>query len=437
MKTPLQLVPRASAALGGRPLAVLGAGVSGRAAAALARRLGVAACLYDERDGEPFSQDAAESHSLVVTSPGFAPRHPWLELARSAGLQVWTEFDWAAAHCDARFVAVTGTNGKSSLSRLLTRALTKAGRTAVEAGNSGRPLSAYLAEETAPAPEFVVAEISSFQAELLEVLRPDALLWTTFAPDHLDRHGNLSAYFAAKYRLVEALAPGGKAWAGPSVPAAAAALGYPPNERLLRVAPTGPAPEPFGLGAPAIGWFLARAFWQAEGLSESALEQAARAFQPLPHRFQWIRDVAGVSYFNDSKATNFEAAIAAVRSTPGPLYWIAGGKSKGEDSESLIEAAAPHVTTAFLIGETAPALAAACHRQRVSAVVCDRLETAVERATAAARLTAPASVLLSPGMASQDQFRDFVQRGEVFTRAVFRLPETEPDAILSSPSYTR
>ncbi len=419
----VRLAPLAEAALGGLPLAVLGAGLSGRGALRLAEVLGVPARCYDEAGAARFSLRAAAEHRLVVVSPGFAVDHPWVDLARAAGAVLWSEFDWAVAHWVGKVVAVTGTNGKSSLSRLLTLAFQTAGRPVVEVGNSGVPLSALLAESPAQntVETWAVAEVSSFQSEQSVVLRPDAVLWTTFAPDHLDRHGSLSAYFAAKRRLVEHLAKGGRAWAGPTVAAASRQLGCELPEVLQPVAKSDPPPG-FAPGVPSIGWSLAVAFWSAEGLPMEALRSAAEAFQPLPHRLQRVATVAGVDYWNDSKATNFEAAIAALRSIAPPIFWIAGGRGKGEDPEALLEAIGGRVAGAFLIGETAAELAAACSRAKVAAVRCRDLEQAVRLASEAAQQSRPSSVVLSPAMASLDQFRNFSHRGEVFTQAVFQLP---------------
>lgn len=431
MAAPQQLSTLARESLADRPLAVLGIGRSGRGALALAARLGVPAQAYDERYGTKFTLESAQQHRLVVCSPGFPSNHPWLRLARDMGASIWTEFDWAATHCTGRMIAVTGTNGKSSLSHLLTAAFANAGQPVVEAGNSGIPLSEILAEQgSLTTATTVVAEISSFQAELLCVVRPRALLWTTFAPDHLDRHASLGDYFLAKRRLIERLAADGWAWAGPSVAAASAQLDLPLGERVRIVSPEGNLPESFGLGAPAIGWYLAQAFWEHEGLPRDALERAAASFHPLPHRLNFIRELDGVRYYNDSKATNFEAAIAAVKSVPGPLHWIGGGRGKGEDPEALISAIAPYVTQAYLIGETAPELFQACRSQHIAACCCMDLPQAIERATALARRSGRGSVLLSPGMGSQDQFKDFADRGNIFSQTVFRLPESGLPATL-------
>ncbi len=183
------------------PVAVLGGGVSGSAAVRLLEALGLAAVVYDAK-GVAFSASAAKRHPLVVYSPGFRPDHPWLGWARAARADCWGELDFAARFWQGRIVAVTGTNGKTTLTEFLQHALRAAGRTAWAAGNIGRAFCSVVAETDGGTPEaMAICEVSSFQAETLRHLRASATLWTNIAEDHLERHADMAEYFAAKAEL--------------------------------------------------------------------------------------------------------------------------------------------------------------------------------------------------------------------------------------------
>ena len=191
-----------------RPVGIFGWGVSGKAVFSVVRRLGCFAIVYDEHSGEHsrpvFDDEAAARHDLIVYSPGFAPGHPWLALARKAGCTVLSEVDFASLFWEGPIVAVTGTNGKTTLTNFLVGALRAQGVEAVAAGNIGYPFSRLL-EMVRSVETVLVLELSSFQTETLEKLRPHAVIWTNFAEDHLDRHATEKAYFLAKYRLVAQL----------------------------------------------------------------------------------------------------------------------------------------------------------------------------------------------------------------------------------------
>src|SRR5579871_1075051 len=202
-----------------KPVAVLGAGVSGRAVAGLLGRIGARSVLFDQKGGEGIAADfvsAAQGHSLVVFSPGFAPGHPWLAAARAAGATCLGELDFAALFWPGRVLAITGTNGKTTLTEFLTHALRSIGRDARATGNIGHPFSQLVTEGNGDrANTTAVCEVSSFQAETLKYFRADATLWTNFAEDHLERHGTMENYFAAKWNLV-GHTPSGTVFAGSS-----------------------------------------------------------------------------------------------------------------------------------------------------------------------------------------------------------------------------
>ncbi len=303
-----------------RPVAVFGAAVSGEGAVALLSRLGASAVTYD-RSGAEFTTEAARRHGLVIFSPGFTLHHPWLELARKSGCICLAEIDFASLFWRGRIVAITGTNGKTTLTEFLSRALSSAGRRAVAAGNIGLPFSRVVADEDGGAPELTaICEVSSFQAEQLGHFSADALLWTNFAEDHLERHRSMDQYFAAKWELVLRTRTG-HFFAGSSVLRHAVQFGHtvpsgshvpteglPPDPRL--------AGTPFEHYPQRENFILASAWWLSEGLDESAILASARSFRIGRHRLSRVAVIDGVAYWNDSKATNFHAVEAALAGFP-------------------------------------------------------------------------------------------------------------------------
>jgi UDP-N-acetylmuramoylalanine--D-glutamate ligase len=406
-----------------RPVAVFGAGVSGDGARALLSRLGASCVVYD-RKGEEFGAAAAAGHGLVVFSPGFTLHHPWLETARKAGCICLAEIDFASLFWRGRAVAVTGTNGKTTLTEFLAHALAAAGRRARAAGNIGHPLSLLAVEEDGGLPESTaVCEVSSFQAEQLGHFSADGLLWTNFAEDHLERHSGMRAYFDAKWELV-LRAPRGHFFAGSSVGRFAREFG--------RALPEGACVETEGLPAdPRLAgtvfqaypqrenFVLAEAWWRTEGLDGAVLLAAARSFRLGRHRLARVATVDGVTFWNDSKATNFHAVEAALSGFAEPVVLIAGGRSKGGDIGGFVRRIAPKVAHAVLIGETGPVLAAAFESRGVAHASAAGLEEAVRAAACAAG--AGGHVVLSPGFASFDMFRSYEDRGDRFEKAVADL----------------
>jgi UDP-N-acetylmuramoylalanine--D-glutamate ligase len=416
-------IPEFLSARLGLPVAVLGGGVSGDGALSLLTRIGARAVVYD-RSGTEFTAETARGHGLVVFSPGFNLHHHWLELARKAGCICMAEIDFASVFWLGGIVAVTGTNGKTTLTEFLAHALRLAGRSAQATGNVGLPFSQLVADQDGGSPQaLAVCEVSSFQAEQLGHFCADGLLWTNFAEDHLERHPGMEAYFAAKWELVIRTRPS-RFFAGSSVGSYASQFG--------RTIPAGAcvategqrddarlAGTPFASYPQRENFILAAAWWRSEGLDEAALYGAARSFRLGRHRLARVAEMDGVTFWNDSKATNFHAVEAALASFLTPAVLIAGGKSKGGDLAGFVRRIAPRVSHALLIGETGPVLAAAFEACGVPHAVCDSLEDAVRAAAGASH--AGGNVLLSPGFSSFDMFRDYEDRGDRFERAVTEL----------------
>jgi UDP-N-acetylmuramoylalanine--D-glutamate ligase len=413
-----------------QPVAVLGAGVSGRAVAELLEQIGVCSLLFDEKGMDGAARDflpAARNHTLVVFSPGFPPEHPWLMAARAAGATCLGELDFASLFWRGRVLAITGTNGKTTLTEFLTHALRLLGRDAYSAGNIGHPFSRLVAETGGGRADMTaVCEVSSFQAEAFQHFRAHGALWTNFAEDHLERHGGMESYFAAKWNLV-ARTPPDRVFAGSSVVRFAEKSGHKLPSDAAVVSENRPADPrlagtPFGAYPQRENFLLAAAWWRREQLPSDALVAATHSFRLGPHRLARVTEHEGVIYWNDSKATNFHAVEGALVNFRRPVLLIAGGKGKGGDLSGFVRRIAPRVKFAFLLGETRATLADACAAQGLAHALCASLAEAVDRATAHA---APGDhVLLSPGFASFDMFRNYEDRGAQFEHLVNNLGAT-------------
>ncbi|MEM9160380.1 MAG: UDP-N-acetylmuramoyl-L-alanine--D-glutamate ligase [Verrucomicrobiota bacterium] len=409
-----------------RPVAVFGAGSSGLAARDLANALGAEAVVFDERAkgdyDRRFDRDAAGQFGLAITSPGFPEDHPWLIAAREGGCEVIAEFDFGALLWKGPIIAVTGTNGKTTLTEFLEKAFVSSGTEAFAVGNLGRPLSEVLAKGLNPE-AIAVAEVSSFQAAEIRYMKPDYVLWSNFDEDHLDRHGNLKRYFAAKYRLVEQAGQENVFYGG-SVRRFAESEGFALDEAGF--VGNHACSEVLGLkgtdfdSMPELKNYLkARALWLRMGFPEDELIEAAHNFRKSPHRMELVRNLNGVSFWDDSKATNFHATLGGLARFAEPVLWIGGGKGKGGDLERFCERLFTQVSEAHLIGETRSELRALLESRGVKTELHDGLEAAVERAF---ENTNPGdNVLLSPGFASFDMFDGYKHRGEIFRKVVNAL----------------
>jgi len=409
-----------------KSVAIMGGGVSGQGLQELLKALGVAAVLYDQRkgEGEDFTPTAARRHALVIYSPGFAPDHPWLATAVAAGAECWSEMDFASWFWRGRVIAITGTNGKTTLTEFLTHALRSQGGEATAAGNIGYPLSRLVAEQDGGTPDgFAICEVSSFQAESFRHFRAEAALWTNFGEDHLERHLTLERYFAAKWRLVVQTAPGA-AFLGTSVQRFARKFDRPLAGMVC--VDTEEQPADPRLAATVFknypqreNFLLAAAWWQANGFEPAALYSAAASFRVGGHRLASVAEIDGVAFWNDSKATNFHAVEAALTGFDAPVILIAGGRSKGGDIAGFVHRIAGRVKHAVLMGETSADLAFHASTFRLAHSRCATLAEAVRRA---AELAQPGDhVLLSPGFASFDMFRSYEDRGNQFESLVRNL----------------
>jgi UDP-N-acetylmuramoylalanine--D-glutamate ligase len=376
----------------------------------------------------------------VIVSPGLAQEDPFFAVARGRGLPIVGDVELFARAAGAPVVGITGTNGKSTVTTLVGRMAARGQLRVRVGGNLGEPALDLLKESNEPA-ELYVLELSSFQLETTHSLALAAAALLNITADHLDRHHSLEAYSQAKARIFRgcqtAIVNLDDPLVASLVPAGQRRLSFslrPDSPADYRVAPAGgsegwlarrgeplmPVSELKIRGLHNVGNALAAlATGEAIGLPLPAMLAELADFSGLPHRSQWVRQVAGVTYINDSKGTNVGATVAAVSGLPGPIVLIAGGDGKGQDFKPLAEALSGKLRQAVLIGRDAPVLAAAL--EGVCPVMrCGSLEEAVQAASQEAK--AGDTVLLSPACASLDMFRDYTERGAVFTRAVKELP---------------
>jgi UDP-N-acetylmuramoylalanine--D-glutamate ligase len=350
---------------------------------------------------------------LVVKSPGVPGETLLVQGAREREIPVWSEIELGARLLPNKILGVTGTNGKTTTSELLGAVFRAARRPVEVAGNVGRPLTS-LVGSTSP-DVWIVCELSSFQLEDVETLNPRIGVLLNLEPDHVDRHGTFEAYAHLKLRMFErqsvedtAVVPRGFG----DVPGDGRRLEFAADDEL----PAEPRiPGLHNRENAAAATAAAR----AAGIEDDAIADALRTFEGVPHRIELVRELRGVRYVNDSKATNVAAALRALASFPGArLHVILGGRGKSEAYEPLAAGFEPD-DHAYIIGEAADEIAAALADAHVP---CVRAETLDEALAAAAWAASPGDVvLLSPACASFDQFRDYEARGDAFRALVEEL----------------
>jgi UDP-N-acetylmuramoylalanine--D-glutamate ligase len=349
-----------------------------------------------------------EGVELVVKSPGVPAESPLVSGARSRGIPVWSEVELGSRllPAAARLIGVTGTNGKTTTTELLGAILRAADRDVLVAGNVGNPLTdaALMAGEGS----WIVCELSSFQLEDVHTLACDVAVLLNLEPDHLDRHGTFEAYRDAKLRIFERaraqVVPRGLGIDGIEFSA----------DDPLPAEPLIPGRHNRENAA------AATAAARAAGVPDAAIAEALRTFPGVPHRLEPVRELRGVRWINDSKATNTAAARRGVAAYDAPLRLILGGSLKGEDFDPFVRDLPATVRSIYLVGAASDELAAALDAAGREYVRAGDIATAVSLAAADAE---PGDVvLLSPASASYDQFANFEERGDTFRRLVEELP---------------
>jgi UDP-N-acetylmuramoylalanine--D-glutamate ligase len=404
---------------------VVGLARSGRAAAAALRHAGVDVVAYDADPAVGVAGLAADivlgdwddrqldGVGLVVKSPGVPGSAAPVAAARARGIEVVSEIELGALLLPNRMIGVTGTNGKTTTTALLGAILREAGLHVEVAGNIGHPLTSLVGSADEDA--WVVCELSSFQLEDVETLRPRVAVLTNLEPDHLDRHGTFEAYAGAKLRAFERQGPEDVA----VVPRGFADV--PGDAHRVEFAADDPLPaEPQIRGLHnRENAAAATAAARAIGVTDGAIARGLAAFPGVEHRIEEVATLDGVLYVNDSKATNAAAAVRALAAFAGRRkHVILGGRGKAESYDGLALGFEPG-DRAYLIGEAAPELSAALSAHGILHSLAGTLEQSLADAASAA--SAPDVVLLSPACASFDQFRSFEHRGEEFRRLVQKL----------------
>ena len=390
---------------------VIGADAGAPDGAERLREAGVEVNLNGDRE------ELVERAHCVVKSPGVPRESPAVRRALTLGVPVIGELELAWRLLPNRFVAVTGTNGKTTVAELLGHVWRVAGEPVAVAGNVGTPLASLVGDLDADA--MVICEASSFQLEDSTDFAPECALLLNATPDHLDRHRDFDEYLGAKLRIFACQRAGDTAIVDRSDPVITG-LELPGEAREVDVAT---AELPF---QPSGGWIVgghnarnarfAAAAGLAMGIDPASVETGIASFSGLPNRLERVAEAGGVAYVNDSKATNVAAASAALRSFDGGVHVILGGSLKGEDFAGLAEPVAERAVAAYLTGPAADPIAAVLAPSGVPVQRCDGLEQAFAAAAAAAE--PGQTVLLAPACASFDAYKDYEARGDHFRRLV-------------------
>lgn len=434
-------------------IAVLGAGLSGSAAALLLRSEGAQVTMLDSAEEKKLlkstidnlrAQDVrvicgaaadedSSTYQMAVLSPGIDPASRLVRNFSSRGIDIIGELELGWRFCEKiPVIAVTGTNGKTTTTELLAQMLNACGQRTIACGNIGKPLS-EVAREKQPY-DVLTVEVSSFQLETIRTFHPSVSLWLNFAPDHLDRYRSVAEYRAAKLRIFENQTDADVAVVNaieriPDIRARTITFSAYANggdfrlsegailyrdKSVLRLSDTKLR------GLHNIENLMATlAVGMARGLSFGEMVPPLSTYEPQPHRCEFVREVNGVAYVNDSKATNLDAVDKALRAQTRPVILIAGGKDKGIRFDPLRSLVKEKVRSTILIGEMAESIRRSWDGA-VESQVASSLADAVERAHASAK---PGEmVLFSPGTSSFDMFKSYADRGDQFRALVRALP---------------
>ncbi len=380
------------------------------------------------------------AQDLIIPSPGVPADDPFLAAARSKGITIWSEIELAYRFLEGKLIGITGSNGKTTTTTLVHHILKSAGVETFLAGNVGTPLISCVEKMTAGT--VAVVELSSFQLELIEHFRPDIGVFLNLTPDHLDRHKTLEAYAAAKARLFENQT---------ELDAAVLNLDDEPSRQCVPKKPQVfwfsrkqaveqgaclrdedifivrgkeeefvmkqseiPLPGSHNVENVLAAVTVAR----LAGVDARSIGDAVRSFQGVEHRLEFVAELRGVRYYNDSKATNVDATLKALDSFPGSILIILGGKDKGSDYTALQNALREKAILALLIGAASDKI----ESQISGSVAIERAGTLQRAVEIAANAAKPGDiVLLAPACASFDQFQNYEQRGQVFKQLVHSL----------------
>jgi len=375
---------------------------------------------------------------IIILSPGVPHDMALIKSASEKEIPVVGELELASRFIDAPIIAVTGTNGKTTVTTFLGRMLENAGFNVFVGGNIGTPLIAYAAGEQKA--DYLVLEVSSFQLDTIHTFSPYISIILNISPDHLDRYPDYEAYVQSKLRVYENQGDGqylilnhDDQRLSSVSPSSGVSLLFYGSEKMeglhvfleggrISASLNGSTRQSFSLDAFALpgshnqenllGAVLAG---MALGIDATMIQKTINQFKGLPHRLEYVGEVNGVVFYNDSKATNVDAAVRAVTSFDRPLILIAGGRHKGGDYAPLVRAGSGRVKGAVFLGES-KGLLAESFRDEIPFSLAENMEEAVLRAFSMARNGD--AVLLAPACSSFDMFSDYPHRGRVFREAV-------------------
>lgn len=436
------------------PNVIVGLGKTGLSCARYLAGRGESFVVADSRDAPPalaelrrefpraplflggFDDTALARAQRLIVSPGVALAEPAIAAAIRDGAEAMGDIELFARAARAPVIAVTGANGKSTVTTLVGEMIRDAGFTVRVGGNLGTPALDLLGKDE---PDFYVLELSSFQLETTQSLNAAAAVVLNISPDHMDRYHDVREYAAAKQRIYRG---DGTMVINADDPAVVAMMQA--GRRVARFSLREPVPGDFGVrnrdGQPYLAKgaeilmpaaelhikgmhnianaLAALALGEAVSVPMASMLATLRRFAGLPHRTQWVASRNGVSWYNDSKGTNVGATLAALQGMPGKVVLIAGGLGKGQDFTPLKAAAAAKARAVVLMGQDAPLI----ERALAGVVPVVRVRDMGEAVERAARLAQEGdTVLLSPACASFDMFKGYDHRGEVFTAAVRRI----------------
>jgi UDP-N-acetylmuramoylalanine--D-glutamate ligase len=387
------------------------------------------------------------AQDLIIPSPGVPADAPLLQSAGENDIKVWSEIELASRFLKGKLIGITGSNGKTTTTSLVEHILRSAGFSTILAGNIGTPLIGCV--EASRDDTVTVAELSSFQLELIETFRPNIGVFLNLTPDHLDRHGTMKTYGAAKARIFEnqtaedfAILNADDPAATPYAPSRPQLLWFSRKQRVAEGAfvrgeeivfrHTGVEETVIKRGDISLAGahnlenvLAAVAVTRIAGASRVAIAKGVRSFAGVEHRLELVAEIGGVRYYNDSKATNVDATLKALDAFPGRILVILGGKDKGSDYTLLQKALREKAILALLIGAAAEKI----EKQIAGSVAIEHAKTLERALEIASHAAQPGDiVLLAPACASFDQFQNYEHRGRAFKELVAQVEHRSANA---------
>ena len=401
-----------------QPVAIFGNGVSAKGVVHLLQKIGIDYIIYDQDPKKGNLFDPNRRHSLVVCSPSFLSHHPWVRVARDQGLECISELDLASIYIDCPIIGITGTNGKTTITTFLAEFFKFLGYRACDAGNIGTPLTKIAVQEKTA--DIIFCEVSSFQSEQSQIIHFDHVIWTNFAPNHLNVHADLQEYFQAKFHLFSLMNSVG--FCGESVARYAKQFGYELPVKIVHMDLSGAPknyPKTFSIYPQRENWELIKAFCELYPVKYADLLAFASKFCCPKYRLEDLGMVLENHYWNDAKSTNFASLESALRNFTERVIWIGGGRSKGENLREIIPLLKPHVELALLIGETGKILQPLLANEEIDAIYVKDIENALIYIKNAC--IREKTIVFSPAFSSFDQFENYIARGKHFEECIFSL----------------